>query len=247
MQPNTMHRAVIHAATLVVIAAPMMAQTTPAANSFTSQEITWQVPHTFARYATPSECAEARLWMEQQFWRDKRGDTTYYPRTGLMLQATTRNAINKCSARFKAATTGQHELIGLAQAALAAGNAKEADAALTKLNAGVQTSPVRVKAWALYQSVSVLLEANEPQLSSAERYLVLLDRLGAGAAAERMLAHKRLADVAQVRDSVLLQSREIAAALTAMHEITGDLRKEYAFASLEVYGGLADLKARQGD
>jgi hypothetical protein len=95
--------------------------------------------------------------------------------------------------------------------------------------------------------VDVYAGAPQPKLAKAERYVAELDSMGTAAAVERMLAHKAMADQARFRDSVAMQETEITAAMKAMGEITGDLRKEYAPSAASVYQGLADLRARKGD
>jgi hypothetical protein len=206
-----------------------------------------RVPHTFKRYTVPNECDESKTWTEQQFWRDKRPDTTYFPRTGHRNQGRTADSVKSCLAKFSLGTTAQRQLIGLGQAYLTANQDADAETAFAKLMSTVANEPAQPRGWAMYQIVESYLNTDEPRLVKAEEYIKQLDALGAGAAVERMLAHKSLADAARFRDSIPLWERELNAAMVAMKEITGDTRKEYAPASAQVYAGLADLKARLDD
>jgi len=205
------------------------------------------VPHTFASYTTPKQCDQVKLWSESIYWRARRPDTTYYPRTGRRYQQVTIDSVRACISRFSIATTAPTELLGLGQAYLTAASPIQADSAFQALLRAVAKDSVRGRAWVLYQIVKAYLDAAPPQLTDAERYLTQLDALGSRAAAERMLAHRTLADRAQVRDSVSLWERELNASRTAMHELQGDLQREYAPASAEVYRATAELRARQGN
>jgi len=192
----------------------------------------------------PAACAHVASRAERQFWRDQRLDTVYYPRTGLRLQPSTVAGVKQCVARFDRQHVQFRDLLGLGQGYLAADQDRDADATFAQL--ATQT-PRADKAWMLYQIVDSYLSAAQPRLLSAQVYLTRLEALGASAAPERMLAHTALAEHARLRDSVPLETRELDAALRTMHEMTGDMPKEYAPASAEVYIARAALKARQND
>jgi hypothetical protein len=137
----------------------------------TPQDTGWSVGHEFGRYGTANECAEAATWSDQQHWRDKRPDTVYTKPTGNAAEKTTQATVKGCAARFTAANSAQRELMGVARAALVVNNDAEAEAALSKLVAATtMTTPVK-KAWAMYQAVDIYLNAPEPRIPAAMKYV----------------------------------------------------------------------------
>lgn len=243
------YRPILVLAALMACVVPLASAQSPAVNN-----------HDFPRAASPWECARADGWMNRQFWRDKRPDTTYFPRAGMPRPASTVDAVRRCLAKFTVEGTAARDLPGLIEAYLAAEQFTEADAAAAKLASAVASAPVEQKAWALVQIVRVYTGAPIPQLDfhvytgapvprldRAKEYLAQLDALGAPAAVERMFAHKAMADAAQLRDSVPLWENSIRAALAATQEIEGDAAKESAPFATTVYRSLAELEARKGD
>lgn len=204
-----------------------------------------EVPHSFFRYDTPGECLHDVDWVEGQFWRARRRDTLFIPRTGDRLQPVTIEQLLACLARFQIENVSGQDVFGLGRAYLAAGKLVQADSALRSFERTAIARPDR--AWLLYQIVTAYLDAPEPRLVQAALYLAQLDALGAHAAPERLLAHLTMIRQARVRDSVALQEREVHAALVASRVLTGDAAKEYVSASAMVYIELAHLKARQND
>lgn len=197
----------------------------------------------FDRY-TPSQCGQSASWTEGQFWRTERPDTVPNKLDGNPLQPVTVAAVRACLARFSLATLPVRDLLGAAQAYLAAEEPTRADSALTRY---VTSSSAANRAWTLYEAARIDLEAQQPRLEAADVYVRRLDSLGASAVLQRMLAHYQIAGVAQQRDDVPRQAHEIDAAMKASKEITGDLRRDYAAEILMVYIRMADIEARQND
>lgn len=202
---------------------------------------------TFGRYASGWECTRVSGWSENRFWRDKRPDTIYRARTGNPTQRSSVANVRKCLAKFNLSSTAQRDILGLMEALVDAEQSTQVDAAAAKLASTAATMPVSAKAWILYQISNVYIGAAQPKLPQAQKYIAQLDAMGAAAAPERMLAHKDLADAARFRDSIPLWDKELAAALAASKQMTGDTRKEYAYVSANIYLGIADLKGRVND
>jgi len=201
-------------------------------------------PMSFARYRIPVMCAEAAAFGERQFWRDRRPDTVYHPRTGTSLQRSVVTTTRQCLDHFSLDQTKIRDLLGAGEAYLAAEENSRADSAFARLVA--IASPAN-KPWVLSQIVDLYVNAALPNLPKALAFAEQLDALGAAAAPERMIAHLSIVEGAQFIDSVSLQARELNAALAAMHEMRGDTRKAYAFWSATVYQYRAALKARLND
>lgn len=202
--------------------------------------------HTWQRYTTPLECAFDRKWGEREYWRHRRPDTTYIGTEGRADQSATVAASRACVERVTAVSVAARDQLILAQAYLAA---EQFDSARKTLNALAASTkgPPRDKAWVLYEIITVYLAATRPLLDDALQYMARLDAMGVAVAPERMMAHQAVAQEAARRDSVSLQAREIAAALRASKEMTGDTRKEYGLHSADVYEDAARLKVRQND
>jgi hypothetical protein len=109
------------------------------------------------------------------------------------------------------------------------------------------TKPVEERAWDVYEIVSAALDASPPRLAMALRYASVLDRMKPAAPAERMLAHAALSGRAHVLDSIPFLATEVAAAVAASRELTGDAKKEWAWQAARVAEAHADLAARQGN
>jgi hypothetical protein len=199
----------------------------------------------YAQYVSPWECASDRRWNEHLFWRNRRGDTTYFPPEGYADQPTTVAAMRACLARFSLAGALPRDLLGFGKAYLAAEQPDLARQALATL-AKIPMEP-SAKAWTLYQIVTVFLETPRPLLVDAEQYAAQLDAMGAPVAAVRMLAHDAIAAAAVVRDSVPLQAHEATVALHASQELTGDARKEWGIHSAWAYTDMAALDVRQNN
>lgn len=204
-----------------------------------------EVPHSFARYDTPRECLHDVEWIEEQFWRARRADTMYIGPAGRLFQEVTIREVRMCLSRFTVSVVTPDDLLALGQAALAANEPALADSALTRLSASVRAD--RKAPWILSQIVGVYLDAPLPNFARAAAYAARLDAYGVEAAPERLLAHLAFVRRAEASDSVVVQARELAAARAASRAIAGDLQKEYAGATVQVYVGMARLAARRND
>lgn len=201
------------------------------------------VPHSFARYASPGECARDAGWVEQQFWRTRRMDTVYVSKAGQSNQPVTIEQVRACVARFVITATPTTDLLGLGQAYLSANLLDKADSALSELALRAQTA--KKYPWILHQIAAVYLEAASPRLDRAVSYVSRLDALGPRAAVERMLTHRLVAARAQVIDSVPLWEHELRATLLAGRSIAGEQRQEYAEDIARTYIDLARVEIRK--
>lgn len=199
----------------------------------------------FVRFQHPDECARAAPWAERAYWRDREFDTVAFPRSGLPLRRSTVAEIKACLTRFPFERVAPRDLLGLGEAYLAARQPDDAARAFVAAIHNAKTSADR--AWTLRQVVTTYSSAAEPLLIPAQRAMAELDAMGAGAAAERMVAHTALANVARFRDSLSLQKDEANAAVAASRQLLGDARKAWAPNTADAYNVLALYLVRVGE